>query len=136
MSTFTVEELTIATVHEAFRSGAYTTRELVQAYLDRIEAIDTAGPALNSVITLSSTALDEADALDTSLAETGNFVGPLHGVPILIKDQVETAGIVTTFGSETAVDYLPERDATAITKLKAAGAIILGKTTMPDFATS
>ena len=136
MSTFTVEELTIATVHEAFRSGAYTTRELVQAYLDRIEAIDTAGPALNSVITLSSTALDEADALDTSLAETGNFVGPLHGVPILIKDQVETAGIVTTFGSETAVDYLPERDATAITKLKEAGAIILGKTTMPDFATS
>ena len=136
MTTPTVEELTIAAVHDAFRSGAYTARELVQAYLDRIEAIDKSGPALNSIITVSSTVLEEADALDARMAETGDLVGPLHGVPIVVKDQVETAGMVTTFGSETGADYLPEGDATVITKLIEAGAIILGKTTMPDFATS
>ncbi|TFC19734.1 amidase [Cryobacterium algoritolerans] len=134
--TETIQEITIEEVQAGYRSGAYTAREIVQAYLDRIAAIDTAGPALNSIITVSSTALAEADALDSTLAKTGNLVGSLHGVPIVVKDQIETAGILTTFGSEASGDYVPSADATAIGRLRDAGAIILGKTTMPDFATS
>jgi amidase len=131
-----VEELTIDQVHEAYRSGTFTARELVQVYLDRIVAIDQSGPTLNSIITVSDTALEEADELDRALAEKGELVGSMHGVPILVKDQIETAGLRTTFGSIAAGDYIPATDATVIAKLREAGAIILGKTTMPDLATS
>src|SRR4051794_7413167 len=92
-----VEETTIADVHAAFRSGSLTCRQLVEAYIARIEAYDRAGPRINSVITVAPNALDEADRLDAELARTGDLVGPLHGIPILVKDQIETAGIATTF---------------------------------------
>jgi amidase len=131
-----VEELTIAQVHDGYRSGAFTTRDLVQAYLDRIESIDKSGPTLNSIITVSGTALDEADDLDRAFAQGGQLVGSLHGVPILVKDQIETAGLRTTFGSIAAGDFVPSTDATVIARLRKAGAIILGKTTLPDLATS
>ncbi len=131
-----VEELTIEQVHEAYRSGTFTARDLVQAYLDRIVSIDQSGPTLNSIITVSDTALDEAAELDRAFASTGELVGSLHGVPILVKDQIETAGLRTTFGSIAAGDYVPTVDATVIAKLREAGAIILGKTTLPDLATS
>jgi Asp-tRNA(Asn)/Glu-tRNA(Gln) amidotransferase A subunit family amidase len=131
-----IEEATIASIQEGYRSGAFTAREVVQAYLDRIEAVDRSGAALNSIITVSSSALAEADALDAALAASGELSGPLHGVPVVVKDQVETAGIITTFGSAASGDYLPTKDASAMARLKAAGAIILAKTTMPDFATS
>ena len=134
--TDTVTEITIDQVHAGYLAKMFTAREIVQAYLDRIEAIDRSGPELNSIITVSPTALAEADALDQALAETGKLAGSLHGVPIVVKDQVETAGIVTTFGSIAAKGYVPATDATAITRLKNAGAIILAKTTLPDFATS
>ena len=131
-----VEELTIKDVHDAFLAGNYSAVDLVQAYLDRIEAIDRSGDSLNSIITLSAHALFEAARLDTALSQTGELVGPLHGVPVVVKDQIETADIPTSFGSIASGDYTPTVDATAIGKLKAAGAIILAKTTMPDFATS
>lgn len=131
-----IEEATIASVHAGYRAGSFSARELVQAYLDRIEALDRNGPGLNSIISVSDTALDEADALDAALASSGELSGPLHGVPVVVKDQIETAGLRTTFGSAAAADYMPEKDATAIARLRAAGAIILAKTTMPDFATS
>jgi amidase len=131
-----VEELTIEQVHEAYRSGTFTVRDLVEAYLDRIASIDQSGPTLNSIITVSDTALAEADELDRAFAQNGELVGSLHGVPVLVKDQIETAGLRTTFGSIAAGDYVPDRDATLIAKLRTAGAIILGKTTMPDLATS
>lgn len=131
-----IEEATIASVHEGYRSGSFTVREVVQAYLDRIENLDRSGPSLNSIVSVSETALTEADALDAALASTGMLSGPLHGVPIVVKDQIETAGLRTTFGSAAAAEYVPASDATAIARLKAAGAIILAKTTMPDFATS
>jgi amidase len=131
-----VEELTIERVHEGYRSGAFTVRELVQAYLDRIVSIDQSGPTLNSIITVSDTALDEADELDQAFAGEGRLIGSLHGVPILVKDQIETAGMRTTFGSIAAGEYVPTADATVIARLRDAGAIILGKTTMPDLATS
>jgi len=136
MSEWTVEEATIADVHARFREGSLTAVQLVEAYLERIETLDRTGPALNSVITVSTSALEEARALDEKLASSGDLVGPLHGVPVLVKDQIETADIVTTFGSAATDDYLPAEDAAAITRLKEAGAIILAKTTMPDFATS
>jgi amidase len=131
-----IEELTISDVHRAYRAGEYTATELVQGYLDRIAAIDRSGASLNSIITISSTALAEAERLDAKLAEMGELVGPLHGVPVVVKDQIETAGIPTSFGSIASGDYTPAVDATAISRLKDAGAIILAKTTMPDFATS
>lgn len=131
-----IEELTIAQAHAAFLDGEFTAEDLVSAYLDRIERIDQSGPELNSLISVSQSALEEARRLDRELGKTGRLMGPLHGVPIVVKDQIETADLPTTFGSIACGDYQPEQDATAIAKLRDAGAIILGKTTLPDFATS
>lgn len=133
MAAINLEELTISQVHEAYKAGTYTCRQLVEAYLQRIKAVDqdSNGPKLNSILAISSVALSEADELDTKLKEKNQFVGPLHGVPVIVKDQAQTKGIVTTFGSIVAKDYVPDEDATLITKLKNAGAIILAKSTMP-----
>jgi Asp-tRNA(Asn)/Glu-tRNA(Gln) amidotransferase A subunit family amidase len=131
-----VEELTIADVHAAYRARTLTARVLVQAYLDRIAAIDTSGPQLNAILAINDGALADADAADERLRLTGELAGPLHGIPIVLKDQIETAGLTTTFGSQTAQGYVPDHDATIVTKLRRAGAIVLAKTTMPDFATS
>ena len=131
-----IEELTIAQAHQAFLSGEFTAEDLVGAYLDRIEQIDRSGPELNSLVFVSQGALEEARRLDERLAETGALTGPLHGVPIVVKDQIETVGLPTTFGSIASGEYQPKQDATAVAKLREAGAIILGKTTLPDFATS
>ncbi|QNE35358.1 amidase [Leifsonia shinshuensis] len=131
-----LDELTIADAHAAFQSGEFTAEDLVVAYLDRIERIDRTGPALNSLISVSDTAVDQARRLDRELADTGKLTGPLHGIPVVVKDQIETADLPTTFGSIASGEFRPDRDATAIAKLRQAGAIILGKTTLPDFATS
>ncbi len=133
---FRLEEATVDAIHSAFRSGELTCRRLVELYLARIEAYDKDGPELNSIITVNPNALDEADALDSSFGRDSGFVGPLHGIPVLVKDQVETAGIRTTFGSVAFEEYVPEEDATAVRRLKEAGALILAKTNLPDFATS
>jgi amidase len=133
---FRLEEATIDDIHSAFRSGELTCRRLVELYLARIEAYDKNGPELNSILTLNTKALEEAEELDRSFERSGEFVGPLHGIPVLIKDQAETAGIRTTFGSVAFENYVPEEDATAVGKLKEAGAVILAKTNLPDFATS
>lgn len=133
---FRLEEATIDDIHSAFRSGDLTCRRLVELYLARIEAYDSSGPELNSIITLNPNALEEAEDLDRSFEQDGEMVGPLHGIPVLVKDQAETAGIRTTFGSIAFTDYTPEEDATAVRRLKEAGAVILAKTNLPDFATS
>ena len=133
---FPVVEATIADIHQAFRDGRLTCRALVEAYLARIAAYDQGGPRLNGVVTVNPAVLDEADALDRAFAASGRFSGPLHGIPVAVKDQVETKGIPTTFGSIAMDGYLPAADAHAITRLKAAGAIVLAKTALPDFATS
>jgi amidase len=131
-----LEETTIADIHHAFRVRSLTCRQLVQRYIDRIEAYDRKGPALNSIVNVNQNALAEADRLDDFLSRSRTFVGPLHGIPVVVKDQAETKGIVTTFGSIALDGYIPQEDATVIAKLKEAGAIILAKSTMPDFATS
>lgn len=131
-----LEELTISEAQVGLISGAFTARELVASYLERIEANDQSGPSYNAFVTVSSTVLEDADALDEHLREAGELIGPLHGVPIAVKDQAETAGLRTTFGNASSGNYIPEKDSTAVAKLRAAGALILGKTAMPDFATS
>jgi amidase len=133
---FQLEEATIADVHAAYTSGSLTCRQLVEAYIARIDAYDRSGPALNSVIEIAPNALDEADRLDSEFARTGELTGPLHGIPIAVKDQLETEGIQTTFGSIAAKGYVPEEDATAVAKARQAGGIVLTKTAMPDWATS
>jgi amidase len=131
---FPVEEATIAEVQAAYRSGAITATQLVQAYLDRIHAYDQAGPKLNVVIFLNPKALDEAAALDEHLRKTGKFVGPLHGIPVLVKDNVNTKDMPTTGGSLSLAGYTPAVDATITQKLRNAGAIILAKVNLHEFA--
>ncbi len=130
---FEVEEATIAGVHAAFRSGDLTCVTLVQAYLDRIDAYDQRGVRLNAIATLNPRALDEAVRLDEALA-AGGLTGPLHCIPVLLKDQVETSDMRTTYGSALFADFVPERDAAIVTRMKAAGALILAKTNMGEFA--
>ena len=131
--TFEVEEATIAEVHTAFQSGELTCVALVQAYLDRIDAYDQQGLRLNTIATLNPRALEEAARLDDALA-AGGLTGRLHCIPVLLKDQVETSDMPTTYGSALFADFVPERDATIVTRMKEAGALILAKTNMGEFA--
>lgn len=134
--TLDVKEITISEVQDAYRAGTATVAGVVQAYLDRIESIDHSGAELNSIVALSPRAKADAAELDAYFAETGQLFGPLHGVPVLVKDQVEVGGMPTSYGSEIAAEFVPEKDSTVVARLRAAGAVIMGTTTMPDFATS
>src|ERR671910_2706490 len=128
---FNIIEATIESVHSAYRSGQLTARRLVQMYLDRIEAFDKKGPAINAIISINPLALGEAERLDAAF-KTSGFVGPLHGIPVIMKDQGDAKGMPTTLGSVLFKDYYPQRDAFAVEKLKRAGAIILGKATLGE----
>jgi amidase len=130
---FEVVEASVADIHAAFARGTLTARALTQQYLDRIEAYDKRGPALNSIITINPRALQDADQLDARFKRSG-LVGPLHGIPILVKDEIDTAGMPTTLGTLVFKDYRPPKDAFVIDRLRSAGAIILGKTTLSEFA--
>src|ERR1700726_4737783 len=130
---FQIMEASIEDIHTAFRSRRLTARQLVQGYLDRISAYDKQGPNINSVIALNPNALAEADRLDAAFRTSG-LGGPLHGIAILVKDEIDTAGMATTLGTVVFKDYRPPKDAFVIDKLRKAGAIILGKTTLSEFA--
>jgi len=131
-----LEQADIATIGAELLTGRVTARQLVEAYLERIEALDHSGPELNAVVTVNPAAREQADALDRALADTGCPVGPLHGIPLVVKDCLDTADMPTSFGSEIFADYRPDADATVIARLRAAGAVIVAKTTLPDWATS
>jgi Asp-tRNA(Asn)/Glu-tRNA(Gln) amidotransferase A subunit family amidase len=130
---FDVMEATIDQIHDAIRSGRLTAHELIQDYLDRIQAYDKEGPSINCMITVNKSSLADADKLDAEFKKTGKLVAPLHGIPIVIKDQVDTAGMPTTLGSLVFKDYLPPEDSFVVAKLRKAGAIILGKATLGEF---
>jgi Asp-tRNA(Asn)/Glu-tRNA(Gln) amidotransferase A subunit family amidase len=132
-SSFQVVEASIADIHAAYKSGALTARQLTQAYLDRIAAYDKSGPKINSVIAVNPRALEEADRLDAAYKSSGP-VGPLHGIPILVKDEIDAAGMATTQGTVVMKDYRPPKDAFVVDRLRKAGAIILGKTTLSEWA--
>jgi len=133
---FDVVEADIASIHAAFRSGNLTARQLVELYLERIGAYDRRGPSLNALIVLHPEALARADALDAEFVRTGAFVGPLHGIPVIVKDNYDTFDLPTTAGSRSLAESRPRADAFMVGRLRDAGAIILAKSNMAEFAFS
>ncbi|RTY65010.1 amidase [Flavobacterium sp. LB2P53] len=131
---FELDEETISSVREKLTSGKYTSEQLVQLYLKRIEAIDTNGPQLHSVIEVNPDALAIAVALDKEL-KAGKSRGPLHGIPVLIKDNIDTADkMLTTAGSLAMAGNSASKDAFVVKKLREAGAVIIGKTNLSEWA--
>jgi amidase len=133
-SRFAIEEATITGIHAAYRDGRATAQSVTQAHLDRIAAYDRKGPALGAIIITNPAALSDAAALDTHWQETGTMIGPLHGIPVLVKDNYDVSGLQTTAGSAALLGWVPAKDSTVVAKLRAAGAIILAKTTMSEWA--
>jgi len=131
---FDWEELTISDAQAAMKSGKVSARRLAEMYLERVGKIDRSGPALNSVIELNPEALSIADALDGERKQ-GRVRGPLHGVPVLIKDNISTADrMETTAGSLALVGAKPSADAFVVQRLRDAGAVIIGKTNLSEWA--
>ncbi len=131
---FELDEVTIADLQDGMKSGKYTAHSIAEKYLARIDSIDKKGPAINAVIELNPDALAIADAMDKE-RKSGKVRGPLHGVPILIKDNIDTADrMMTTAGSLALVGSKPPKDSTVAQKLREAGAVILGKTNLSEWA--
>jgi len=130
---FRYEEATIADIHAAFKAKTLTCRALVQMYLERIEAYDRKGPALNAIVATNPDALKVADALDAMYARSGP-VGPLHCVPLIVKDNYETTDMPTSAGSLSLKGVMSKTDAFQVKKVREAGAIMLAKSNMAEFA--
>ncbi len=128
-----LEEITISQLQEGYENDEYTIRQVVQAYLDRIEAIDQNGPALNAIRHINPNVLDIAGELDNELQE-GSARGPLHGVPVLLKDNIDTYDMPTTAGSHFLEGSVPPDDAFIVDELRNQGAIILGKANLSEWA--
>jgi amidase len=133
-SSFPLEEATAAQLQEWMSAGRYTSRQLVEMYLKRIDDIDRSGPALHAVIEINPDALSIADSLDAERRTKGPR-SPLHGVPILIKDNIDTADrMLTTAGSLALEGTRPTRDAALVARLREAGVVLLGKTNLSEWA--
>ena len=132
---FRVEEATIADIHGAFREGTLTCRALVERYLQRIAAYDRQGPAINSLVVVSPDALRIATGLDERFAREG-MTGPLHCIPVIVKDNMETVDLPTTAGSRSLEGFVSERDAFIVRRVRDAGAVVLAKSNMAEFAFS
>ena len=131
---FELDEITISDLQDGLRSGKFTARSLVEKYSARIEEIDKNGPAINCVIELNPDAVSIADSLDEERKARGTR-GLLHGVPVLIKDNIDTADkMMTTAGSLALVGSKPAQDSYVAQRLRAAGAVILGKTNLSEWA--
>ena len=128
-----IENATIADLQSAFQKGTLTAEKLTELYLARIAAYDKQGPAINTVITLNPKALAEAKALDAE-RKAGKVRGPLHGVPIVLKDNFDTFDLPTTAGSQMLAGSIPPDDAFVVKKLRDAGAIILAKVNLSEWA--
>jgi amidase len=134
VANFELDEMSLADLQEGMRSGKFTSRGLAKRYLARIAEIDKAGPAINAVIELNPDVLGIADSLDAERKSKGPR-GPLHGVPVLIKDNIGTADkMMTTAGSLALAGFAPARDSGVARRLRAAGALILGKTNLSEWA--
>jgi Asp-tRNA(Asn)/Glu-tRNA(Gln) amidotransferase A subunit family amidase len=131
---FGLEEATIARVHQALRSGRVTCRTLVEAYLKRIDAYDQS-TKLNALVVINEKALDEADKLDREFERSG-VLRPLHGIPVIVKDNYDTHDLQTAAGSLALKGSIPPDDAYQVRKLREAGAIILAKSNMAEWAFS
>src|SRR6266478_10120257 len=129
------QEATIADILAAFKARELTCRQLVQMYLDRIAAYDRKGPVLNAIVMVNPNALATADALDAKFAQSG-LGGPLHCVPVIVKDNYDTVDMPTSAGSLSLKGSIPLRDAFQVRKLREAGALMLAKSNMAEFAWS
>ena len=130
-----LEEATIALVHAAMKAKRLTCHDLVDQYLKRIDANDKRGPALNAIVQINPEALKEADALDRRFAQ-GGLTGPLHCVPTVVKDNFETIGLQSADGSLSLQGFVSNKDAFLVKRIKAAGAIVIAKSNMAEFAFS
>jgi len=131
---FEFDEATLATLQSGIMSGKLTARSIAEKYLERIDAVDKHGPAVNSIIELNPDALATADGLDRERQAKGPR-GPLHGIPVLIKDNIATHDrMQTTAGSLALVGSVPPKDAFVVKRLRDAGAVILGKTNLSEWA--
>ena len=131
---FELEEATIADLQAGMESGKYSARSISEMYLARIEAVDKNGPAINAVIEINPEALAIADQLDEE-RKAGKVRGPLHGIPVMIKDNIDTADkMMTTAGSLALLGSIPKQDSWIAQKLREAGAVILGKTNLSEWA--
>jgi amidase len=130
---FDVQEASVADIHAAFAAGTLTCRQLVGLYLDRIRAYDRGGPKLNTIIMINPKTLDAAAALDAQRQNSGRME-TLHCIPVLLKDSINTADMPTSVGSAILKNSLPPHDATIVTALRDAGAIILGKASMGELS--
>jgi Asp-tRNA(Asn)/Glu-tRNA(Gln) amidotransferase A subunit family amidase len=134
VATFPVEETTVRQLHAAYLAGKTTAHQVTQAYIDRIAAYDKRGPYLNSLISVNQHALADADKLDARLKATGALTGPLHGIPIIVKDNLDTFDMPTSSGVALFKDFVPPKDAFIVARLRSAGAIILAKSSLSELA--
>jgi len=133
-SKINLEEITIDQIQSAYTDGEYNIQDLVQAYLDRIEAIDKNGPTLNSIIQINPDAMAIAKELDQEMAD-GKSRGPMHGIPVVLKDNIDTADkMYTTAGANILKNSRPQQDAYIAKKLREAGAIIIAKANLSEWA--
>jgi Asp-tRNA(Asn)/Glu-tRNA(Gln) amidotransferase A subunit family amidase len=132
---FDVVEATISQVHDAMKAGRLTCRELVGHYLKRIEAYDKNGPGINSIVIVNPEVEKQADELDRRFAQSG-ITGSLHCVPVVVKDNFETKGLQTTDGALAFAGFLPDEDAFQVKRVKEAGALVLVKSNMAEWAFS
>ena len=130
---FRLEESTIAQIHAAMKAGQLTCRGLVQHYLRRIEAFDKNGPAINAIVVVNPDALTQADELDSRYKRSGP-VGPLHCIPTIVKDNFETIGLQSAAGSLALKGFISTKDAFQVRRIKEAGALVLAKSNMAEWA--
>lgn len=133
---FRVEETSISAIHAAMAAGTLTCRALVEKYLARIAAYDKQGPAINALVTLNPQALATADSLDRRFRVEGGPSGPLHCIPMIVKDNFETVDLPVTAGSLSLAGHVSTRDAFLVRQVRQAGAIVLAKSNMAEFAFS
>src|SRR5262249_26056251 len=132
---FRIEETTIADIHDAMRAGRLTCHALVDAYLRRIDAYDRNGPALNAIVVVNPDALKHGADLDRRYSQRGP-VGPLHCIPAIVKDNFETIGLQSAAGSLALRGFVSNKDAFLVKRIKDAGAIVLAKSNMAEWAFS
>ncbi len=132
---FDVHEATIAQIHAALKAGRVTCRAVVEQYLRRIDTFDKNGPAVNAIVVTNADALKQADALDARFKQSG-LSGPLHCIPMLVKDNMETIGMQSANGSLALAGFVSNKDAFQVRKIKDAGAIVIAKTNMAEWAFS
>ncbi len=130
---FEVHEATIAQIHSAMKAGRLTCRGLVEQYLKRIDMFDKNGPAVNAIVITNPEALKQADAMDQRFKQ-GGIAGPLHCIPTIVKDNFETIGLQSANGSLALAGFVSEKDAFQVAKIKAAGAIVIAKSNMAEWA--